>query len=786
VVVREGDPGDRFFLVAHGALAVWSGNGASARPLGRLGPGDFFGEIALLTSQPRTATVTAETDVRLWSLTAEMFRRVMDAEPHMAAAVQAAVRARAPQVFAPSAPPSAAPSYPPPAPSYPSAPPSVPPPASSSYEVQHANLADLLKNRDALRIGRHSTNDLVLSSRNVSRFHAVISRQGSAYEINDLGSLAGTFVNGQQIRSAPLTDGDEVWIATERFLFQTTGLAQLVEPRGIRIDAIDLSRVVKAGTVLLHPMTMSVMPGELVAVVGGSGAGKSTLLNALSGVRPATGGRLLYNGRDYYANLPLFRAALGYVPQDDIIHTELPLRRTLRHAARLRLPVDTSRAEVNAAVDDAIQQLSLTAQSDLPVHRMSGGQRKRCSIGVELLTQPRIFFLDEPTSGLDPATDGQMMRLLRQLADAGSTVFVTTHATKNVSVCDKVVFLARGGHLAYFGSPTDALRYFGAESFDEIYEILERAPGEEWAARFRASPDSPTPPPFQGEDRVAVARTGPWLRFRTALRQFRVLSARNADSRLHDRTVLGPLIGQAVTMTVLLMSLFNAGVWDEGKDPNLALQLILLLSFMSFLVGLLMSVQDIVKELPIILRERMVGLGVGPYMLSRTTFLLPAVTFSVSVTVGTLWLTDRLPARGSEFYGPLLLTLVLSGMCGIGFGLLVSSFAATTRQATDMLAPMIMPQMLFSGALFPVATMGIAGRILSYGTVVRWSFEANGKAADLVGLFRAKTDVVSKGLVDRYGTTFSGDLQGHWIILGVFIAITLGLASWRLSLKKQK
>jgi hypothetical protein len=331
------------------------------------------------------------------------------------------------------------------------------------------------------------------------------------------------------------------------------------------------------------------------------------------------------------------------------------------------------------------------------------------------------------------------------------------------------------------------LRYFGAEAFDEIYDILETAPGEQWADRFRASPDSPVPPPLGGDGRVAVSRTGPWLRLRTALRQFRVLSARNADARLHDRTVLGPLIGQAVTMTVLLMALFNSGVWNAGKDPNLALQLILLLSFMSFLVGLLMSIQDIVKELPIILRERMVGLGVVPYMLSRTTFLVPAVTLSVSFTVGTLWLTNRLPARGASFYVPLLVTLVLSGTSGIAAGLMVSSFAATTRQATDLLAPLIMPQVLFSGALFPVATMGIAGRTLSYITNVRWSFEANGKVADLVGLFKGKQDdIIFKTLLDRYGTTFSGSLHGHWVVLGLFVVVPLSIASFRLSLKRQK
>jgi energy-coupling factor transporter ATP-binding protein EcfA2 len=442
---------------------------------------------------------------------------------------------------------------------------------------------------------------------------------------------------------------------------------------------------------------------------------------------------------------------------------------------------------VAAAVDDAIEQLSLTAQKDLPVHRMSGGQRKRCSIGVELLTQPRIFFLDEPTSGLDPATDGQMMRLLRQLADAGSTVFVTTHATKNVTVCDKVVFLARGGHLAYFGSPAGALRYFGAGAFDEIYDTLETAPGEEWAARFRASPDSPTPPPLGVDERVAAYRTGPWRRMRTALRQFRVLSARNADARLHDRTVMGPLIGQAVTMTLLLLSLFGSGVFDVDKPANTPMQLVLLLSFMGYLMGLLMSIQDIVKELPIFLRERMVGLGVVPYVISKTTFLVPAMAGVIAVIVSGLYLTGRLPHRGTDFYGPLYFTLLLAGVGGISAGLLTSAIVSTTRQATDLLPAWIMPQVLFSGALFPVPTIALAGRIVSNATVVRWAFEANGNIAGLLDLWRSKQDAVAQGAITQYQSTFDNSLTGHWIILGgFFVVLPLTVACLVLRRKRLK
>ena len=296
----------------------------------------------------------------------------------------------------------------------------------------------------------------------VSRHHAVIRLDNGRCRLTDLNSTAGTFVNGAEVRgTVDVSDGDEISVADHRFVFDRQRVAQVVEAEGVQVDVVRARKELKDGRVLLHDVSLSILPGELVAIVGGSGAGKTTLMDAMSGVHPATGGEVRYDGRDYYAEVAQYRHTLGYVPQDDIIHAEMPLRLTLEYAARLRLPRDTPPDAIREAVDKAMDELGLTARADVRVGTLSGGQRKRASIGIELLTEPRIFYLDEPTSGLDPSTDRQMMQLLRKIADDGRTVVLTTHATANVKLCDKIVVLARDGHLAFYGTPDEALRYFG-------------------------------------------------------------------------------------------------------------------------------------------------------------------------------------------------------------------------------------------------------------------------------------------------------------------------------------
>jgi len=258
----------------------------------------------------------------------------------------------------------------------------------------------------------------------------------------------------------------------------TTAPVARVEPQGFCVEVNELSRRIRVrgrGEVaVLDAVSFAVAAGELVAIVGPSGAGKTMLLEAIAGVAPTSAGSVRFDGIDLHANLRKFRGVVGYVPQDDIIHADLAVRHTLRYAARLRLPSSTTAAEVDDAVRTAINTVGLTEHADVRVGSLSGGQRKRASIAVELLTEPRVFFLDEPTSGLDPATSLELIVHLRKLADRSATVVFTTHSVQDLALCDRVVFLARGGRVGFVGTVDDALARFEVSSVPELYRQLAR------------------------------------------------------------------------------------------------------------------------------------------------------------------------------------------------------------------------------------------------------------------------------------------------------------------------
>ncbi|HLZ72278.1 MAG TPA: FHA domain-containing protein [Dehalococcoidia bacterium] len=430
-----------------------------------------------------------------------------------------------------------------------------------------------------ISVGRVSSNDLVLASPQVSREHAVIVRAAAdaPWVITDLKSTNRTYVNGEAIAERQLREGDVIRIGPYRLTVRQGEIEHFDETTGILLEARNLRKLVGKGTAILQDVTLVVQPHEFVAVVGVSGAGKSTLLGALSGLRPATSGQVLLNGFSLYDHFDSLRAQIGYVPQDDIIHKELSVERALDYAAQLRMPEDVTPAERAARLGEVIEELGLQRQRETPISALSGGQRKRVSIGVELLTQPPLFFLDEPTSGLDPGTETRMMALLRQLADQGRTVLLITHATRNVSLCDKALFLARGGRIAYFGPPRAALDYFGVSEFEDIYDLIEntRSP-EEWEQSYQASPF------FQHEiqarlehpqgvaaglapaqPRPQAAGPGKHRPQPVAWRQFQILTRRYANIVLNDRKNLAILLLQAPIFALFLLLLFKPAVFTR-------------------------------------------------------------------------------------------------------------------------------------------------------------------------------------------------------------------------------
>ncbi|MFZ1241234.1 MAG: FHA domain-containing protein, partial [Anaerolineae bacterium] len=302
-----------------------------------------------------------------------------------------------------------------------------------------------------ISLGRDPRNDLVINDPTASAFHATVTPLGQGHLLRDLRSASGTFVNGQRVTQHTLRPDDDILIGSVQLRYDGHHLA-LVDLRraGIRLDGVSLRKQVPAARasagdsgfkLLLSDVSLVIHPREFIAIVGGSGTGKSTLLDALNAFRPVNG-RVLINGDDLYRNFDAYRQSIGYVPQDDIIHRELTVEEALRFVARLRLPPDTGPAEIEKRVETVLQQVAMSNRRTVLVRQLSGGQRKRISLAVELIAAPGILFLDEPTSGLDPGLDKRMMFTLRQVANAGTTVILVTHATDNIQDCDLVAFLA--------------------------------------------------------------------------------------------------------------------------------------------------------------------------------------------------------------------------------------------------------------------------------------------------------------------------------------------------------
>ncbi|WP_370327535.1 ATP-binding cassette domain-containing protein [Euzebya sp.] len=753
VVVAAGDRAGALYLVEDGEVQVELPGG---QVLARLGAGEWFGEGALTGGGYRTATVRARTPARLWALDVEVLHRLGAAHPQLRDQVTRAAALRARHR------------------------------AQADYGVDTETLRGVvgLQPGQSVRIGRDPGNDVVLGSRMVSRHHARISRTAEGLVLEDTSTDGASYVNGAPVTRQLLKEGDHVFLADTHLVLAGDAMATVVEPHAIRIDAVGLRKDVADGVNLIQDVSLSIGAGTMVAIVGGSGAGKSTLMDALSGVRPPTSGTVLFNGQDARAQRDRFRAVLGYVPQDDIIHTDLTVRATLGYAARLRLPDDTDAAARDAAVSEAMEALSLTPHADTVVSALSGGQRKRASIGVELLTEPRVFFLDEPTSGLDPATDTALMRQLRELSRRGSTVVLTTHATKNVRLCDEVVVLARGGHLAFAGPPDDALAHFEVAEFDEIYTRLEEeGTPEGWASRFAAvraptdpaaTPIGPGPGPSPSSPEVSATRRGG---VRRSVRQFATLSRRNAAVFVRNRDRLAPLFIQPVAFALLMVALFEPGLIEpDSANLGSTVLLVFLLPFSVFLFGLILGVQEIVTEFAIVRRERLVDLRVVPYVLSKLTLLAPALTVGSVLMLVVLRVTDRLPDLSAGQLGAVLVTMVLSVLVGLALALFTSSFAPNPQAANDLVLAWVMPQVLFAGGLFPIASMIGVGEAISVAMPLRYAFQAAAGTVDLVGVWEVSSERAAPTLLATYAEQFDVVGWTQWAVLGgiavAFLALT--------------
>jgi ABC-type multidrug transport system ATPase subunit/pSer/pThr/pTyr-binding forkhead associated (FHA) protein len=586
-------------------------------------------------------------------------------------------------------------------------------------------------------IGRAADNTVVLAHTQVSAHHAKLVREGGAYRILDLHSTNHVYVNAQLVTNQLLKLGDELRIGPYRLVYETTQLVQYDESKTIRLDALHLMKTSKKGATLLNDISLTIPPRSFVALVGASGAGKSTLLDALSGLRPVERGSVLYNGQDYYRNLATFNMQIGYVPQEDIVHRELTVERALFYAARLRLPGDFTTAQIEQRIGEVLEDVELTAQRRLPVKLLSGGQRKRVSLALELLANPSIFFLDEPTSGLDPGLDRKMMVLLRKLADKGHTIVLVTHATNNINVCDYVCFLARGGRLAYFGPPEDAKTFFGKTDFAEIYGALEAtsdlpdAP-ETAEKRFRLSPeyqryveeplkqvDSLVTKPAKAQPVKRARRGNPW-------KQLVILTTRYLELLKNDPVNLTILLAQAPLIAVLLMFFTDKNLFisTHGIDASARSPLFLMV-VAAIWFGIINSVREIVKEAPIYRRERAMHLGVIPYVMSKVLVLGVLCLVQSLILLAVIGSKGGYPSQGVMWppFLELYISLALTALAGLMIGLTLSALAPNADRAISLVPLIMLPEIIFSGTMFQLS--GVLGDVADI-MAARWGLAALG------------------------------------------------------------
>ena len=607
-------------------------------------------------------------------------------------------------------------------------------------------------------VGRAPDNDIHLDGLGISNHHARISREPAAVYVEDVGSTNGVYVDGARITGKTQIQSRDVVVQVGPFRFEIdaqAGVSVFDTRSKTRIDVLEVvksvpNRAGKGLINLLDKVDLSIQPNEFVGLLGPSGAGKSTLMDALNGMRPATSGHVLINNLDLYNHIDSLKQSIGYVPQDDIIHRELTVYRTLYYVARLRLSRDVSEQEIDQIVGEVMDVTGLSERREIPVSQLSGGQRKRVSIAVELITKPSVIFLDEPTSGLDPGTEEKIMKLFRQIAESGRTVILTTHAMENVKLFDKIVVLMRG-KLVFYGTPQEALAHVKASSFKDLYDKLE-APvydrikqlpplpanagpqqqlerklqreqisedvANEWKNKFLrteqyrrniqgplGSIPSQTKPPAPVKRRPTVT---------DSMRQAKTLAQRYFEVLARDRMNLLILFIQAPIIAVLTYLVVGA------KDPRDFPYFVLALVAVWF--GTSIAAREIIRERAVYSRERMVNLGILPYLGSK----LVVLSLIVGLQCLLLFISLKLLRLGGlvmpgKHYGiTQLAVMILTGMVGIALGLFISAIVKTSEMATSLVPLILIPQILFCGL---VGVPKSLSRVVGLAMPATWAFD---------------------------------------------------------------
>ena len=653
----------------------------------------------------------------------------------------------------PAQPPTQPPRYPPPAPPSPPPAPDAAPTQmrpSSARGGSPSNLAtSMLKilrpgsspevPPGSLTIGRATDNDIVIPDVLASRHHATLIPTPGGTEIADNRSINGTFVNGDRVSTALLNEGDVVTIGNVDLVFAGGNLVRRTETAAATgtggLDVRGVTWTIENNKTLLENISLVARPGTLTAIIGPSGAGKSTLARLIAGYTHPTSGTVTFEGRNIHADYASLRSRIGMVPQDDVVHGQLTVNQALMYAAELRLPPDTTKEDRQQVVAEVLSELEMTQHADTRVDRLSGGQRKRASVALELLTGPSLLILDEPTSGLDPALDRQVMTMLRDLADAGRVVLVVTHSLTYLDVCDQVLLLAPGGKTAFCGPPAQIGPTMGTTNWADIFSTVAGDPQAASDRYLALTGPPPPPPPVEAPSDIGEPT------HTSLLRQFSTIVRRQARLIISDRgyfifLALLPFIMGVLSLAVPGTAGF--GVPDPmGDAPNEPGQILVLLNVGAIFMGTALTIRDLIGERPIFRREQAVGLSTTAYLLAKVcVYSVFAVLQSAIVTAITI-IGKGGPTQGATVLGSATLELFVSmaatTVAAAMVGLALSALAKSNEQIMPLLVVAIMSQLVFSGGMIPVTNRPVLDQ-MSWVTPARWGFAASASTVDLTTL----------------------------------------------------
>jgi ABC-type multidrug transport system ATPase subunit len=631
-------------------------------------------------------------------------------------------------------------------------------------------------------IGREVDNDIVIPDLLASRYHARLIPTAQGVQIQDISSN-GTFVNGQRIKDAYLRENDVVTIANVDMVFANGVLvrrtALAVEFGGL--DVRDISLAIDGNRTLLEHVSFSAKPATLTAVIGPSGSGKSTLLNVIVGGTPPHGGAVSFDGHNIHAEYASLRNRIGMVPQDDVVHRQLTVNQALGYAAELRMSQDTTKDERQWVVRQVLEELELTPHADTRIEKLSGGQRKRASVALELLTGPSLLVLDEPTTGLDPALDQRVMKMLRHLADAGRIVVVVTHSLAYLDVCDQVLLLAPGGKTAYCGPPGELGSAMGSTDWADIFTDIDADPAAAHR-RFLERAEQPVEPVDQSEPEQPVAlgrpvRAGLWRQFATvARRQVRLI---RADGGYFVFLILLPFLLGLLPLAVAGDTGFGKAA-IESAAPNEPKQIVVLLNLGAIFMGTALTIRDLVGERIIFRREQAAGLSTSAYLAAKVAVFAAAAVIQSAILVLIVTapsIGKGVPLGASVLGSPrleLFVDIAATCVAAAILGLLVSALAQNSNQVLPLMVVTVMAQLVLAGGFIPVTN-----RLLdpvSWLTPSRWGLAATASTVDL-------TNTVAVIPHDSHWKHAASAWTFDVVMLGVLAVCYLALARWKIRLK---